>query len=463
MILPPRVTPGQPIRAAHQNLLIDAVRKLSGVRLQRIGVPQRSRATGTVSVPFEVSVVKRDDTYYIQNAPGYWTGRGTGDVSRGVLPDYDFDDEGNPQNPWPEIANEGFDMFRIHACEWNLGSGLIAGKRYLVFLRADVLGGGVLEKHPKIYLVEEDETLPDSDRFHIEAYTAATLVAVVKTQIKNNSVAYSVDQVLASGFSYSIPPNATAPFRWWRKDGTLNTFGCFGGLVRCQSVRFRGPDVRSHPDWPYDGGEILCPSDAELEQFKELTVVVPGEEFAFTEAEIDAGVVIFLQVDIDSGAARTTWIMRSLAGSGLSSLEIGNGSGDAPSTPVECQRILLGLYFTEYGFVRHPHVDGRPEWTSCVPMAIVRRAGNSRCPDVLTIHSGVVDVRPILELHFVHFSAWYKDYNCEGAVDPSAVVQEAFDASEGALQEFGDKSESTTASSFALENDELEQASNFEA
>lgn len=461
MILPPRVKAGQPIRASHQNLLVDSVRKLCGTRLQRIGAPQRSRAAGT-PIPFEVSVTQRDGIYYIQNAPGYWNGRGTGFVSCGIMPNYDFDDDGNPKDPWPNIANERFDVFRIHACEWELGYALTAGKRYLVFLRAEVLGGGVLEKHPKIYLVEEDETLPDSERFRIDAYTAATLVAVVKTQSKDNSVVYSVDQVLASGFSYSIPPNATAPFRWWRKDGTLNTFGCFGGIVRCLPVLFRGPDISSSED--VGGIVTVYPPDDEFELFKGFTSVVPGEEFSFTDEEIDSGVAIYLQVDVARGLATTTWIMRSLANSGLSSLEIGNDSGSAPDTPVEVQKILLGCFFTEGRFVRHPYVSGDPQWTSCMPMAIIRRAGNSRCPDVLTVHSGVVDVRPTFELNFVEMTQWYKDYNCEGAVSPSSDPTISFEASEGRLREFGKDSEDTSAtSSYALETAELAAASAYEA
>lgn len=478
--IPANVRPGEPIRAAHQNMVYDALRKLGGIRTVKPGQFQRSRAVASSApeLPFAVSVVEKDGVCYIQSAGGSWFGRGVGEPSHGVFPTYEIESDPEHGEAWPDVSDTRYDAFRICPCEWalNLGPSALTDKVFTIFLHAAVYGGGEIKDHPKIFLVEESALTFDDEsaegKFRVEAFVASRLVATVRFVKSGGTVSTVVSTVvtqrLSSDVNYPLIPNATAPFRWYRIDGTLNSFGCRGGIIRCLPTRFIFKD--------YTQGTIsdrpIEPSLAEFQTFfQEFSNSVAGvEQMSFSDAELNDGVVVYLQVAVSDGVATTAWIVRSLSASGLSPLYTGTTSEarNWPATPDEVQAINIDETVTEsdtnFNFAGNPRLNGSRKWSTCVPMALIRRTGNSTIPDVVTIRCGVVDVRPILELRRNADNPYPQPTNCEGAIDPTSedIVTET--GSEGVPQSYNLRGGTeTSTSSYGLEDEELAQASAFKA
>ena len=453
MNLPPKVSPGQPIKAAYHNQFVDALRQLGGISLTKNGGFQRSRAISRAETPFEITLTQKDGDWCALSTAGKWYGRGNGEAVRGLSPEYPRDSDGNLTDPFPEISDGLYDTFEICACIWRIGPS-IANKRLTFFLRSEgVVGGGFLQEHPRIWMIEESAAVDSS--FKIEAYTAATLVAVV--EVDDKSVP-SYRQIIKSDFRYIAAANATSAFTFHRIDGTTNGFCCFGGLLRVLPVRWRGLDFESDT-LPRE----VIPSGLDYDFSCEFYTSVSGTRFSFSEEELDAGVVAFMRVSVQGQSVTTDWILRSLSACGLSSLNYDAASGEIyPHLPEEVQLVRLTDKISEgeaNPVATRPGIKAGDTWAACIPMAMFRRIGESKFVDVLTIHKGVVDVRPVIEIQRVVDETPFVDQNCEGAVNPQEPTTETFGAIAGEPQESG----SEEISAYGLENDELSGARNFKA
>lgn len=511
MNLPDFVRAGRPISASNMNRMVGVVRARPW-RTHARGMP-RSRAVGAAAEkPFEITLSQRDGTWYARSAAGKWFGRGTGGAVHGVMPRYKKDSDGWLTEPWPEIGEDFYDAFQIHACEWELGA-TITGKRYVFFIMAEkVFGGGFVSEHPRIYMAEEAAPTCEGSESELDKllfrdnFVALAIVADVRVGYSASTESSSAPeietlQILSSDYHYTPPPCTTAPFVFHRVHATTNTWRCFGGVVRVIPTRWRGTDY-----WQEDiSAEIIesgaesVPSDASSRNNASFCEAVEGTEISFGEADIEKmgdGAVVFLDVTVftNSDSARTKlqcdWILRSLSAAGLSRSEtsvsetVVEGTTELYSickTPDKPQVVYFygentiassgynnkGPKIEELGV--RVNVDtgevyaGAKRFRTAVPMAIFRRVGNSKFVEVQTLQSGVVEVRAQLELQHPlvagYVGPWspYVYSGCEGAVSQGAKEEAQITTEEAkVISESGNApTETASVSSYALENEDF--------
>ncbi len=516
MNLPDYVKAGTPISARNTNRMVSAIR--GAVVSSGAGSFRRSRAVGAAAEkPFEITLSQRDGTWYARSAAGKWFGRGTGGAVHGVMPRYKKDSEGLLADPWPEIGEDFYDAFQIHACEWDLGV-TITGKRYVFFIMAEkVFGGGFVSEHPRIYMAEESaptcegseselDKLLFSDNFVAMAIVADVRVGYSASTESSSAPEIETLQILSSDYHYTPPPCTTAPFVFHRVHATTNTWRCFGGVVRVIPTRWRGTAW-----WQEDGsgsvqeyGAESVPNDASSRNNASFCEAVEGTEISFGEEDVDKmgdGAVVFLDVTVftNSSSTRTKlqcdWILRSLSAAGLSRSEtsvsetIVEGTTELYAickTPDKPQVVYfygentiasagannngpkireLGVSVNDSGEVS----AGAKRFRTAVPMAIFRRVGNSKFVEVQTLRSGVVEVRAQLELQHPLIALWglypgsagpwhpYVYSGCEGAVSQGAKEEAQITTEEAkVLSESGNApTETASVSSYALEDEDF--------
>lgn len=506
MTLPDYVRAGTPISASNTNKAIGILRAQPW-RTHARGMP-RSRAVGAAAEkPFEITLSQRDGTWYARSAAGKWFGRGTGGAVHGVMPRYSRDSSGKLLKPWPDIGEDFFDTFQIHACEWELGTSIV-GKRFVFFVMAkDVYGGGFVASHPRIYMAEgvvsppSDTTESELDKLLFrDNFVAFSIVADVSVRPSATIGSYKIDvlQILSGDYHYTPPPCTTAPFVFHRVHATSNTWRCLGGVVRVIPTRWRGTNW-----WQEDisqsvqteGAESI-PNDASARNNSAFCEAVAGTEIAFGEADVEKmgdGVAVFLDVTVftNSSSSRTKlqcdWILRSLETAGLSRSETSVSetvvegatelysickTGDKPqviyfggeNAMASSGMNNCGPQIREHGV----NVDsasgdiygGQKRFRVAVPMAIFRRVGNSKFIEVQTLRSGVVEVRAQLELQhplLVGAGPWqaYVYSGCEGNVAQGTREDSNITTEEAKVIDASGSTETAAASSYALEDEDF--------
>lgn len=500
MTLPDYVRAGTPISASNMNKAIGILRAQPW-RTHARGMP-RSRAVGAAAEkPFEITLSQRDGVWYARSAAGKWFGRGTGGAVHGVMPRYSRDSSGKLVKPWPDIGEDFFDTFQIHACEWELGTSIV-GKRFVFFVMAkDVYGGGFVASHPRIYMAEgvvsppSDTTESELDKLLFrDNFVAFSIVADVSVRLSATIGSYKIDvlQILSGDYHYTPPQCTTAPFVFHRVHATTNTWRCLGGVVRVNPVRWRSTG------WYYFSQDTSTSTENaekiwEDESYKNnlaFCEAVAGTEISFGEDDVDKmgdGVVVFLDVTVFTNSqilrasVQCDWIIRSLETAGLSRSETSASEHSVSSemfpllkTSDEPQTLLFepgavwmsggNISFSAKlvegvnGTAQDGSIDaGIKRFRTAVPMAIFRRVGNSKFVEVQTLCSGVVEIRPQLELQRYDRAGPWSPYvysGCEGAVSQGAK-EEAQIATEEAkvISESGNApTETAAASTYALED-----------
>lgn len=503
MNLPDYVKAGTPISARNTNRMVSAIR--GATVSSGTGSFRRSRAVGAAAEkPFEITLSQRDGTWYARSAAGKWFGRGTGGAVHGVMPRYKKDSDGLLTEPWPEIGEDFYDAFQIHACEWELGTSIV-GKRFVFFVMAkDVYGGGFVASHPRIYMAEEfvsppsDTTESELDKLLFrDNFVAFSIVADVRVTPSATIGSFKIDvlQILSGDYHYTPPPCTTAPFVFHRVHATTNTWRCFGGVVRVNPVRWRSTG------WYYFSQDTSTSTENaekiwEDESYKNnlaFCEAVAGTEISFGEDDVDKmgdGVVVFLDVTVFTNSqilrasVQCDWIIRSLETAGLSRSETSASEHSVSSemfpllkTSDEPQTLLFepgavwmsggNISFSAKlvegvnGTAQDGSIDaGIKRFRTAVPMAIFRRVGNSKFVEVQTLCSGVVEIRPQLELQRYDRAGPWSPYvysGCEGAVSQGAKEEAQITTEEAkVISESGNApTETASVSSYALEDEDF--------
>lgn len=451
--IPANVRAGEPVRAAHQNMVYDALRKLGAISMTKGGAFQRSRTSGSgYTAPFAVSATfetTTEGTSYatITAAGGIWHGRGAGD-NLGISPTGMF-------------PNEMADVFKVPGGSATVD--LSNGGTITVFIYAPA-SDGVITSAPRLYVSQSDV------RYRVREYRwrAITIVGVWQvltledgSRVLADAESYPDDtdlpgQVLSSDYWYFPNRSTGGPFAWRRLDGRPYAWTVSAGLVVVRPNSFASqvdgrvlhavtadnqtglfPKPLSElysgaysGDFPF--GETcegtIRPSAEEQEAFLPWVQHCPGKDFDFSVQEVAQGVVIYLQIngaisETSEGSLPTVsfnWLVSNDRLAQAFSMIAGDTGIDAvPRNSAfqiadRPQGVRLEEYFGDarpnpsesitsencivYGR-RITSETGYYDFVQTVPMAIVWVNKRTGIPELTPVHTGTITVTPGLRLY----------------------------------------------------------------
>lgn len=399
--LPPLVSKGSPIRAADQNKLINAVRRLAASNIAGIrgGNMQRSRAVGKKR-PFEVSVYcdAAKSSVVASVEPGVWHGnRET--VPAGIVPADSGD--GADADTW--IVG----VFDADSGEYKPTEITVPASGYIV-LYATLTDGKVSDVSIGF---ATDSPKANND----ESGVIATVVAYVSFEWAEKGITnLTVLQYLNgdfwlgekggdSGESYAGNPFA------WTKVGE-NTWQLRKVVLMVTPHQIYGTDGVSGVGVIFDtAGDIYTPTRSDTTTDYDTAPLAPNSYIVLdglcVGADMEDGAAVLVYAEVD-GLRNLSWRTHNVYDL------YGGGSTEGAPFPLPWvpQRMTAALTFDitralagnayDLTFRLEGKFDDEPvaQFRVSVPMAIIARNGDSTT--LVPIRHGMIEVRPALALGF---------------------------------------------------------------
>lgn len=301
MNLPPKVKPGQPVRASHHNQILDALGRLDTVR-NKYGPFQRSRGVSESSHPFRISLSGGSEgARKVSIKGGIWLGDGAS--ARGVL--------GIPKSePLSIPFQPGQDAWKIDDTEFDLTG---SGTRHF-FIKNKMKNGRILGEWMQVPVTDGSEGSTEmmwlnTMSLDVSGSNGTELEELTKGKNPSQFIIGSVDlttgeitQIRRDNIYYAPDPHVAAPLVFHPVQDAVDKFECLGGLLRVLPNTVKGGKRAVGHLYDQDNTSISGDFDAEgcvprRETLQAYTTAIPPHTLKIDRSNSTAnGWLVFLRV-----------------------------------------------------------------------------------------------------------------------------------------------------------------------